>query len=330
MEKGRTMKVAVIGGSGFIGSVLVSRLRGKADVRIVDIATPPQTSRDLEFVRADVTLPDEIRSALQGCDLIVNLAAVHSDDVRPLSRYDEVNVDGAKNVCDAASALGVNRILFTSSVAIYGFPQGAPDETVPANPFNAYGRTKKAAEVVYESWAADQPDERRLVIVRPTVVFGPGNRGNVYNLMKQVTRKNFVLVGDGTNRKSMAYVENVAAFLEHLVFMPATAGTAVYNYVDKPDFSMNDLISKLRGALGLNPSPMVRLPYSVGLAIGSAFDIAAHLAGKTFPISRIRVQKFCLNTTFTAELLKETGFSPPVSLDDALGRVAVHEFGAAD
>lgn len=324
------IKVALIGGSGFIGSVLVSRLRGKADVRIVDIATPPQTSQEAEFVCADVTRPDEIRAALQGYDLVVNLAAVHSDDVRPLSRYDDVNVDGARNVCDAASSLGINRILFTSSVAIYGFPQGAPDETAPANPFNAYGRTKKAAEVVYQNWAVERQSERHLVMVRPTVVFGPGNRGNVYNLMKQVTGKSFVHVGDGANRKSMAYVENVAAFLEHLIFMPATPGTAVYNYVDKPDFSMNELISKLRGALGLNPSPMVRLPYPVGLAIGSAFDVVARLSGKTFPISRIRVQKFCLNTTFTADKFRETGFFPPVPLEEALGRVAVHEFGARD
>ncbi len=86
------------------------------------------------------------------------------------------------------------------------------------------------------------------MIVRPTVVFGEQNRGNVYNLLRQIASGKFMMIGDGTNRKSMAYVENVAAFLEYSLGFEN--GVHIYNYIDKPDFDMNTLVSKVNKALG--------------------------------------------------------------------------------
>src|SRR5690606_16739375 len=113
--------------------------------------------------------------ALRGHDLVINLAAAHRDDIRPISIYHDVNVQGAQNVCDAAEACGIDRILFTSSVAIYGLQEGVPDEDAPADPFNPYGQTKWEAEKAYDAWFLKAPQHRQLLIVRPTVVFGPGN-----------------------------------------------------------------------------------------------------------------------------------------------------------
>jgi GlcNAc-P-P-Und epimerase len=94
------------------------------------------------------------------------------------------------------------------------------------NPFNEYGRTKYEAECVYRDWQAQDPGNRALVIIRPTVVFGEQNRGNVYNLLRYLADGRFVMVGSGRNVKSMAYVENIAAFLEHsLSFGPGSMFT---------------------------------------------------------------------------------------------------------
>ena len=178
---------------------------------------------------------------LEGYTVLINLAAVHRDDIRPLTRYDDVNVQGAVNVCDAARQQGINRIIFTSSVAVYGF--AAPDtlENGKPNFFNDYGRTKYLAENVYRNWHAEDPAARTLVIIRPTVIFGEGNRGNVYNLLYQVATKRFVMFGNGENRKSMAYVGNVAALLSYtLTFNP---GFHLFNYIDKPDLDMNTLVA---------------------------------------------------------------------------------------
>ena len=181
----------------------------KHDVHCYDLVAPPG---DVAFTIADVEELDRA-SGLEYSSTLINLAAVHRDDIKPLSRYFDVNVKGAEKVCAAATKHDVRQIIFTSSVAIYGFAAPNTDESGEPNPFNEYGRTKYLAEQVYFRWQQEQPEERSLVVVRPTVIFGPGNRGNVYNLLRQIADRRFLMVGTGVNVKSMAYVENVAAFL---------------------------------------------------------------------------------------------------------------------
>jgi nucleoside-diphosphate-sugar epimerase len=116
------------------------------------------------------------------------------------SLYDEVNVKGAENVCNACLKLGIKKIIFTSSVAVYGFAPIGTDETGKINYFNDYGRTKWLAEEKYRAWLKNDP-ENSLTIIRPTVVFGEQNRGNVYNLLRQIAEGRFLMVGKGTNKK---------------------------------------------------------------------------------------------------------------------------------
>lgn len=255
--------------------------------------------------------------------VFINLSAEHRDDVRPLSLYDEVNVGGARNVCDLARAKGVYKIIFTSSVAVYGFAPLGTSESGAIAPFNDYGRTKWEAEQVYKQWQAEDPQNRTLVIVRPTVVFGERNRGNVFNLLRQIASGKFVMIGDGLNRKSMAYVENVVAFLEYsLDFKP---GVHIYNYIDKPDFTMNSLVAHVNKLLGRPAEIKFRLPFSIGLLIGSCFDLVAKTTGKKFPISAIRVKKFCANSVYESAI-ESTGFIPPVPLMKAIEKTVRFEF----
>ena len=203
--------VNVIGGSGFIGTRLMRRLRNTdfLDSKIIDKA-PSRAFPDLVTL-SDVRSVEQLRESISDGSVIVNLAAEHRDNVHPSSLYDEVNVGGAKNICTVAREKGVQSIIFTSSVAVYGFAPIGTDESGKIAPFNDYGRTKYEAEQVFMAWQAEEPEKRTLVIIRPTVVFGEQNRGNVYNLLRQIVAGKFVMVGHGENRKSMAYVENVAA-----------------------------------------------------------------------------------------------------------------------
>ena len=255
--------------------------------------------------------------------IVVNLAAEHRDDVRQESLYDEVNVVGVENICAAANKNHVKTIIFTSSVAVYGFALLGTDETGKISPFNAYGRTKYEAELVYRTWQEEKPHDRTLVIVRPTVVFGEGNRGNVYNLLKHVASGWFVMVGNGKNKKSMAYVENVAAYLEHTLFF--RPGIHVYNYVDKPDFTMNDLVATFQQTLGKPRKILFRLPYGLGYVCGVGFDALAAIFGRSFAVSLMRIKKFCSNSVFNAAVA-QTGFVAPVPLAEALKRTVKYEF----
>jgi GlcNAc-P-P-Und epimerase len=318
------MKILVTGGSGFIGSRLVAELLEKGhEVRIFDKVL---SSKYPELCHVgDIRDQEAINAALSGRELVYHLAAEHKDDVRPLSLYYEVNVGGAQRIAAACSANGVSRLVFTSSVAIYGLNAGSPSEGSPANPFNDYGRSKYQAEDVFRSWAAENPGVS-VTIVRPTVVFGEGNRGNVYNLVRQIASGRFVMVGDGNNQKSMAYVGNIAAFLSQAV-QPGGSGVAVFNYVDKPDLSMNELVGSVRGFMGKSPASFLRIPYWIGLAGGACLDLVSALTGRTFPISRVRVRKFCADTTISVEALGRTGFQPPLTLSQGMDRFLNHEFG---
>ena len=315
--------VSVVGGSGFIGTRLSRRLSQNAmlQLHIVDKICSQVFPKHTTV--ADVRSIEQLRSSIREHDLIVNLAAEHRDDVRPVSLYDDVNVGGARNICNVAREKSVQIIVFTSSVAVYGFAPIGTDESGNIDPFNDYGRTKYEAEQVFKTWQAEEPSERTLVIIRPTVVFGEQNRGNVYNLLRQIAKGKFVMVGNGENRKSMAYVENVAAFIEHsLSFKP---GVHIYNFIDKPDFTMNQLVGSVKRILGKEEKIGLRLPYAAGYAIGKGFDFVAAITGKRFPISSIRVKKFCANSVYNTAI-DETGFVPPVPLAQALEQTIRHEF----
>jgi len=313
-------RIAVIGGAGFLGTRLSKRFKKKNIVHNnydIDLSNKENNS-----IYCDVENVDSLEK-LKGVDVIINLAAVHRDNVRPLSRYDDINVQGAKNVCEAASKHGVNKIIFISSVAIYGFAPVDTDESGKPNYFNDYGRTKYFAEQVYKSWQSEDPESRTLVIVRPTVIFGEGNRGNVYNLLRQIASRRFLMFGDGTNRKSMAYVENVAAFIEYcLSFKP---GLHIYNYIDKPDFDMNKLISGTRKILFGKTDVGLRLPSFIGIVIGYFADLVAMIFRKRLPVSSIRVKKFMATTQFTSSV-SNTDFVAPVTLEEGLARTLRYEF----
>ena len=113
--------IILIGGSGFIGSRLMSRLRtnGFLNSKIIDKVPSKVFPKFTEL--CDVRLLDRLKKAIPDGSVIVNLAAEHRDDVLPLSLYDEVNVTGAKNICTVAREKGAQTIIFTSTVAVYGF-----------------------------------------------------------------------------------------------------------------------------------------------------------------------------------------------------------------
>jgi len=315
--------ITVIGGSGFIGTRLCNILSKENIHPFVIIDKAESLKHPDKFLFCDVRSFDKLTNLIPNESIIINLAAEHKDDVRPKSLYQEVNVDGAKNICDVARLKNINTIIFTSSVAVYGFSASDTDEDALINPFNDYGKSKYAAENIYKIWQEELPMERTLVIIRPTVVFGEDNRGNVYNLLRQIASKKFIPIGLGKNKKSMAYVENIAAFI--LYSLKYKKGLFIFNYVDKPDFQINELISLVNYTIGIKNPSSFRIPYFIGISIGYIFDLYSLIFNKKLVISSIRIKKYCSDSVFNSSIAK-TGFSPPVTLVDGLIKTLKHEF----
>ena len=317
-------KITVIGGSGFVGTNLCRQLALKQqDFEIIDLKLSNQFSEKCKI--ADVRDAETLRKTITG-DVVVHLAAVHRDDVRDKTEYHRTNVDGTENVALVCEEKGIDKVVFTSTVAIYGFAEPGTAENGAINPFNEYGRTKFEAEEKLRHWQAQ--GDNSLIIVRPTVIFGEGNRGNVFNLLNQIASGKFLMVGKGENKKSMAYIGNIVAFLETCIETKQKYG--VYNYVDTPDLTMNELVSQVRARLKGKADVGPRLPYWLGLILGYSADLVSKVTGKNLPVSSIRVKKFASSTKFRSAKASLDNFQVPFSLSDGVQRTLQSEFISPD
>lgn len=316
------MKITLIGASGFVGTRLIELL--KQNNYFLQNVDKKQSRFHSEItVIADVLDKNNLVTLLDNTDVVILLAAEHRDDVTPTSLYYDVNVGGMRNTLEAMEANGVKRIIFTSSVAVYGLNKNNPTETYPADPFNHYGKSKWEAEKVLQEWYKVHPDWN-INVIRPTVIFGERNRGNVYNLLKQISSGRFLMVGKGNNKKSMAYVGNIVAFIKFLI-ENKTTGYEVYNYIDKPDFTMNELVDHVSKVLNKH-IPSVHYPLWLGMLGGFCFDVLAFITRRKLTISSVRVEKFCATTQFDATKVQNTDFRAPYTLAEGLARTLEFEF----
>lgn len=313
------MSITIIGGSGFVGSFLINELR---DCKVHNLDKNSSPFFDNITINGDIRNLDQIKIPRTSKSVVL-LAAEHRDDISPTSLYYDVNVQGTKNVLEAMDNAGVKNIIFTSSVAIYGLNKSNPDENHPEDPFNHYGKSKWQAEKVIREWFDKDPEDKSVTIIRPTVIFGERNRGNVFNLLKQISSGKFLMIGKGQNKKSMAYVGNVVGFIKDRIEKEET-GYNVFNYVDKPDFNMNELVSIIDKKMKLN-IPKLRIPYWVGMIGGYCFDFLSLVSGKKLLVSSVRVKKFCATTQFNASKVHKS-FDAPYSLKEGLNKTLEHEF----
>lgn len=317
------MKVTMIGASGFVGTRLLGLLKESGGYELKNIDLQQSHFFPELTTIGDVRVQEQMDKGLTGSDVVVLLAAQHRDDVSPVSLYYDTNVGGMERTLAAMEKNGVKRIVFFSSVAVYGLNKKNPNEEHPADPFNHYGKSKWQAEEVLQRWYESHPDWN-INIIRPTVIFGERNRGNVYNLLKQIASGKFLMVGKGNNKKSMCYVGNIVAFVKFMIDNK-TSGYNVFNYIDKPDFNMNDLVEHVEKVLGKH-IPSTHFPYWLGMLGGYCFDMLAFVTRKKLTVSSVRVKKFCATTEFDSSKMLASGFKPPYTLGEGLARTLEFEF----
>jgi nucleoside-diphosphate-sugar epimerase len=132
------------------------------------------------------------------------------------------------------------------------------------------------------------------------------------------------MIGNGKNIKSISDGGNVAAFINFLI-NSEPSGYQIYNYSDKPDLSMNELIKIVEKSLG-RKIPSIRIPYFIGMLGGYCFDLFAKLTNRKLSISSVRVKKLCAITPYDAKKAYSSGFKPIFTLLEALNRTIKYEF----
>jgi nucleoside-diphosphate-sugar epimerase len=315
----------VTGATGMIGSALVGRLsqaggRVVALVRDLDRADSLKEIAGVELFLGDVRERTGLARALRGCDVVFHLAAkVHaprgSGAPGDESDFELVNVEGTRNLMDAAVEAGVAKFVFFSTVAVYPSSEDMLDEDSATVPATAYGASKLAAErIVLERAAAAGI---KATVLRLPVVYGPRDRGNVARLIDAIRRKRYFIVGAGANVKSMVAVGNVVDAAT-LVADDERARGRVYIVCDERAYTQREISETIAGALGIAPR-FLRLPLGAATLLGRLADYAGDLTGMNLPISTDRIRKLSSTTCYSAARIeRELGFKPRVTLREGL------------
>ncbi len=303
----------IFGGAGFIGRHLARALleRGIGPVLLGDVKAPEGELLDGEVFRwCDVRRPIEL-TEVAARPLVFNLAAVHRTPGHPDHEYHETNESGARHVVAFCERHGVDQLWFTSSIAVYGPSEEPRTEASPLAPTTAYGRSKVAAEAIHAGWAAGG-EGRRLTVVRPGTVFGPGEQGNFTRLARALRRRRFLYPGRTDVRKSCGYVDDLVA---SMLFMAERADpVALYNFSYAPPPTIEQVCSAFATAGGL-PRPVGVLPLNAILPVARGLT-AAGLT--TFHPDRVR--KLVRSTNIVPAELTAARYPWQTGLESAIAR----------
>jgi nucleoside-diphosphate-sugar epimerase len=322
------VNILITGGSGFIGGYFHRDLAALGhQTTTYDLIAPESAkARPHPAIRGDIRDRATLARAIEGADLVVNLAAAHHDFGIAHDTYYSVNEHGAQVVCDAMDDAGVRTCISYSTVAVYGDAEPPHHEEAPTKPNSPYGGSKLKGESVFRRWV-DKGDNRRCLVIRPTVTFGADNFANMYSLIRQIDSGKYLRFGPGTNIKSLSYVENIVEctlFLAGLLPGRPPARSIepfeIFNYIDKPDFTSTQISDAVSRSLGKRPAPAV--PYTLATLLALPFDAVIALTGKNLPISSARIRKlYRMQTKFEADKIRQAGYTPTVPLAEAIDRM---------
>ena len=304
------MRHVLIGGSGFIARHLRLILCSN-EVIIIDKKEPVELRENEKYLKWDIRNRFENLLDDESNIVVHHLAAVHFDFQ---TDFYETNVEGTKNVIEAFSSC--RNWIFYSSVATYGDSTLIRDELSSQEPTNDYGKSKLLMEQAIFDKIRFESLKGQIVVVRPGVVYGEWNFGNVFNLMWLSSR--FLPIGLSSNPiKSMAYVNNLVSSTLFALEKTKAGTPLVYNYVDYDQLGTKDLLRLIGKANGSKP---LYIPFRFVLGVSHILNLPFKIVGKDFLASPMRVKKFAQPTHFKADKIRELGFVQPVKPEEAVKR----------
>jgi len=307
--------VLITGNAGFIGKYLTNSLLEKGfNVKGIDIRPRNDVLAGFQQIEGNVLDKNIVKQIMTDVDSVIHLAAEHKDFGVPEDNYFRTNVGGTINMLESASEAGIKKFVYYSSVAVYGNQSSTTEATTP-QPVNSYGTSKLAAEKEITKWANEDKD-RTAIIIRPTVVFGPNNTANIFRLIRQVCDGRFIMVGNGKNIKSVAYVENLVDATIYLLER-RSSGINIFSYADEPHLTTKELVNLIERTAGRKMKKFF-VPLSIAAIGGYGFDILGKITGIDFPITAARMKKFTMPTYHRAERIRKFGFIPKYSVEEGL------------
>lgn len=315
MEK--LIKYLVFGGSGFIGTHLCSYLHNNCNCEIYNIDLHGPTSNSycdhyLKYdIRREITFDSDTKESF-----IYNLAAIHKTPGHKEQEYFETNILGAKNVCNFARKHYIKTIVFTSSIAPYGASEELKTEESLPIPNTPYGISKIIAEYIHKVWQAESPD-RRLIIVRPGVVFGKFEDGNFTRLYKSLKSGIFIYPGRKNTRKASIYVKDLVRIMQEMV-ENEPPGVHLYNMCYPEPHTIKQIVETMAEVISVRKYRFMFPPLALNLA---SYILKAYssITGKNvMGIHPDRIRKLMVSTNISGKKLEDSGYRFEYSLKEAV------------
>ena len=315
----KPQRILITGASGAVGPRIVRTFHEAGFFVKTFSLDPPELGlypAGVETIVGDITDLYAVTSAMDGIDCVIHMAALlHIDDPPPSLQpmYERINVDGTANVVEACIREKVWRIVFFSTIAVYGPGKGRIiTEETPTNPDSLYARTKLEAEKIV--LAAKGLDGHALgTVLRLSTVYGVRVKGNYRRLVQSLSRRRFVPIGNGKNRRTLVYDRDVATGTILAAMHPIGAGR-IYNVTDGRFYAMKEIIAVLSELLGQRP-PRVALPVELARHAAGTLDFLAKRLGKKSPVTRATIDKYIEDMAVSGQrIILELGFSPRFDL----------------
>jgi nucleoside-diphosphate-sugar epimerase len=316
------MEIFATGGNGLLGHHTIQALLDRGD-RVRVLALPGEDvswleERGVKVHRGDIRDPATLVTPMQGADAVLHLAGMMGAWL-PLEDYLAVNLTGTENVCRAALAQAVQRLVHVSSWTVYGMSQPAPcHEDHPLTPFSEpYALSKSAGDKLVQRMIREEG--LPATIIRPGTFFGPGDRLHFGRIADRLRAGRSILVGRGDNALPFVYVSDVVQGLLLGLDHERAVGEA-FNITNDAPLTQEELFGRIACEIGAKPARL-HVPYRALYAAGYAAERIAPptRTRRQPPLTRLGVMLFGNSNRHAIDKArKELGYAPRVTLQEGI------------
>lgn len=305
------MHILITGATGFTGSHLAKRLALKGH-KIRCLVRPSSNYTALEKAGYEITFGDirnktSVEKAVNGIDIIFNIAAIFRTWGLPDTVYYETHVEGTRNLLEAGLRNNIKRFIHCSTIGVHGSIKNPPgSENSPFNPGDAYQRTKLEAEQLALKYYREK--KLPVVIIRPAGIYGPGDTRFV-KLFRAIARRKFAMIGSGKTLWHPVYIDDLITGFALAMTQPNIEGNAFI--LGGPEYlTLNELAGYIASTLNV-PSPKLHIPAKPIQFAGTVCELICKPFGINPPLFRSRVDFFTKTRAFSITKAKELlGYTP--------------------